>query len=534
MKTRFLLALTAATLLGPSTGAAQLPNPAKDINKVAQKLQGQESGSVEGALKGIPAQLDALKADQFQKIAQHAKAYQTSATLFGQTATVFLYWPDAKKLNEPVIAVVLPNQFTADKLLGIGSALDIGLNKPAVFWMKNEGTLDRNGMPADLQKHMTSAGMPGAMQADQGFNLFGQLASGFVGDVLKPVNLNANNLFAGAAKGKGGYAVSLSIGANTAWNNPFGLADTKIKGGTVRVTSKDKTKTVEAWGTATLKSKKDYTVYMQKEAGDPGQTIGFDLKSASLTDYFVVLGVVGKTLGLPAFPVPSKLPLDMVTLENPAYQAYTDASAPLNFDSMMFKGKLEKSADGELITNARGKVFGQSVASINLKASKEGVKGAADVNVGLGELKAASAKFYLDVAMTGTPGMGIKADTVLGSLDLKASTDGLALDVPPKCPLQPVGLSATLKDISVKDLPIKFRAEDCATKVVKDIAKGAIEGGKIVSKEVGKAAGSAGNAVVDGGKAVGGAVVDTGKTVGGAVGGAVGGGAKKVCGFLGC
>lgn len=498
------------------------------------------AGEIDDALKGMPAQLDALKSDQFKKIAQHAKAYQASGTLFGQTATVFLYWPDAKKLNEPVIAVVLPNQFTADKLLGIGNALDIGLNKPAVFWMKNEGTLDRKSMPTDLQKHMMSAGMPGAMLTDKGFNLFGQLASGFVGDVLKaaPINLNANNLFAAAAKGKGGYAVSLSIGANTAWNNPFGLADTRIKGGTVRVTSQDKTKTVEAWGTATLKSSKDYTVYMQKEAGDPGQTIGFDLKSASLADYFVVLGVVGKTLGLPAFPVPSKLPLNMVTLENPAYQAYADASAPLDFDSMMFKGRLVKSADGELITNARGKVFGQPVASINLKASKEGVKGAADVNVGLGDLKAASAKFYLDVAMTSTPAMGIKAETVLGNLDLKAGSDGLALDVPPKCPLQPVGLSASIKDVSVKDLPLKFRAEDCASKVVKDIAKGAIEGGKIVSKEAGKAAEGAGNAVVDTGKAVGGAVVDTGKAVGGAVGGAgkaVGGGGKKViCGVFGC
>lgn len=503
MKTHALAALIlSAFLLGLTTASAQ--------------AQTGEAKSIDDVLKVVPQPLNVLKPEQFSKIAQHPKAaYQASATLLGQTATIYLYWPDPKNLGEPVIAAVLPNVLTADKLFSVGSALDVGLNKPVLFWVKNEGTLAKAGMPADLQRHVDTIGMPGTVLTAQGFNLFGQLASGFVGTVLNaaPFNLNPNNLFAGAAKGKGGYAVSLSIGANTAWNNPFGLADTKIKGGTVRVTGDNKgKKTVEAWGTASLKSSKDYTVYLQRDVGDPGQTIGFDLKEASLADYFVVLGVVGKTLGLPAIPVPTQLPLNMVMLENPAYQAYTDASAPLNFDTMMFKGKLEKSAEGELITNARGKVFGQQVAALKINASSKGVKGEAEVAAKLGPLNAASAKFYLDVGLSGTPAMGIKASTLLGSADFKASTAGLVLDIPPNCPVQPLGIKTTVTDISPVNLPIKFQFKDCATQLVKDGVDAVVEGGKLVYKGAGTATGAVGGAV----GAVGGAAVGAGKAVGGA------------------
>lgn len=511
-------------------------NPLPDVRKMADKVAGMTSGNqerdIENVLKTVPAELEALKQSQFKKVAQHVKAYQATGTLFGQTATVYLYWPDPQKINEPVIAVTPPDKLTADKLFGVGSALDVGLNQPAVFWLKNGGTLVKDAMPAELKQRLAAAGMPGAVMTAAGFNLFGQFASGFVADLLKPapINLNPDKLFAGVAKGKEGYAVSLSIGAGTAWNNPFGLADTKIKGGTVRVTGSGGTKTVEAWGTANVKAKKDFTLYAKRE-GVAEQSLGFDIKDASLDDFFLVLGVAGKTLKLPAIPVPTQLPLGMVTLENPAYQPYQDASAPLVFDTMMFKGTQQATGVGELIANAKGKVFKQPVAALKLNASGSGVKGDAEVAAALGELKAASARFYLDVALSGTPSMGIKASTVLGSLDLKASTAGLLLDVPPQCPVQPLGLKATLTDISPKDLPLKFYAKDCATQVVKDVANAAIEGGKIVTKAAGKAAEGTGNAIVDGGKAVGGAVVDGGKTVGGAVGGAgkaIGGGIKKL------
>lgn len=511
---RTLLAIVfSVSLLGPSVTQAR-------------------AGEVDDALKNITSisQLDSLKASLFSKISTYKREYKATVSLLGQTATAYLYWPTAG--NDFVIAAVLPDKLTADKLFGIGSALDVGLNQPVMFWMKNSGQLKKDNMPAELKTRVDQIGMPGIVAAESGFNLFGKISSGFVADLLKPapVNLDPNNLFAGVAKikDKQTYKVTLSIGSGTTWNNPFGLADTKIKGSTLIVTTNTGKKTVEAWGTVNLKSRKDFTFYAKREGDGTSQSLGFDIKDASLSDFFTVIDVAGRTLKLPAIPFPSQLPLDMVTLENPAYKAYTDAGSPLNFDTMMFKGTQKLTGVGEVIANTKGKVFKQPVAALNLKASESGVFGAAGVALKLGQLNAASSNFYLNVGLPpSVPGMGIKTETLLGNLDLQANQSGLKLDAPPKCPLQPLGASATLNDISLADLPIKFQVKDCATQIVKDVAKVAVVGGKLVADT----GAQAGNALVDAGKTVGGAASSGAKAVGGAASSgakAVGGAASSV------
>lgn len=512
----------------------------------------QPANGVEGVLKDLPLPFDTLKSGHFSQIMQHRKAYKASITVLGQTATAFVYSPNGN--NEYIIAVALPDQLTADKLFGVGSALDVGLNKPVLFWLKKGGTIETAKMPAELKTRVDEMGMPGHVIAESGLNLFGKVASGFVAGLLKPapVNLDPNNLFAGVArakvKDKSVFKVTLSIGSGTVWQNPFGLADTIIKGATVIISSPTPgVKNVETWGTANLKSKKDFTIYVKREDAGASQSLGFDTKDASLDDFLMIVNVAANTLKLPSVPVPGKLPLNMVTLENPVYMAYTDASSIPNFDTMMFKGTQKATGIGELITNTKGKVFKQPVAELKLKASKSGVDGAAAVGVKLGQLDAASAQFYLNIGLPPvTPGMGIKASSLLGALDLQANQSGLSLNVPPKCPIQPLGVTATLDDLSLSHFPLKFHVKDCATQVVKEGVKVVVEGGKLVA-EGGKKVGNsvvdtgkkAGEVVVDTGKKAGGAVVDTGKKAGGAVadtgkkvGGAVADTGKKVGGTI--
>ncbi|MBI5381352.1 MAG: hypothetical protein HZA31_05580 [Opitutae bacterium] len=490
-------------------------------------------------LQGLPAPLAALTPDRFEKMPQCTHAYQAGITLLGKTAAAYLYWPNPGKPQAPVIAVVGPDKLTADALFGVGAALDVGLSQPVLFWMKQGGQLARAVMPRNLQRRMETLGMPGVVATEPGFNLFGRIASGFVADVLKPapVQLDPNNLFVGVAKSAQGYAISLSLGVGTSWQNPFDLADTTIRGATVRLVRDNTDQTVEAWGTATLRAQKDVTLYV-KRVGVDELSLGFDLSDATLEDFFLVLGVASKSLHLPDLPAPSGLPLKLVTLENPVYQSRPDASAPPDFATMMFKGTRKVAGVGELIANARGKVFQQPVAAIALQASDSGVKGVADVSVSLGLLAATSARFYLDVSLGDAPRMGLTASTVFGKLDLKAGGAGLQLSVPPQCPLQPWGLSATLTDLSLAEPPIAFQWKNCATGVIEDGVNLVVEGGQIVRK-VGQQAAGAADTVIGAatqtagevGKDVGGAVGDAGKAVGDAgkaAGGAVGGIGKTI------
>jgi hypothetical protein len=439
------------------------------------------ANQLDDALTGLEKPFSMLKSGQFQKLPLPKETYFASVTLFDKSATVFVYWQSSGNL--PVIAAVLEKQdgLTANKILSGGCPdLEIGLTNPVLFWMKSDGVINKKEIPAELLKHVDSS-MPDVVQVVGGFNLLGGLASGFVGELLKPVNLDPKGLFAGISKREGSYTVTLSIAANKTWNEPFMLKDTTIKGGTLRITSSNGIKTIEAWGTAALgKAHKELTFYVEREELGIAQSLGFDAKNASLEDYFLILGIAGKSLKLPSIPTPKNLPLDMVTMSNPKYQPYKEASSPPHFDTMMFKGTLAK--NGELITHANGRIFNQPVALINLTASSSGVTGDAEVAATLGPLKAASAKFYLNVTPA-TAAMGIKAETTFDTLPLtlnfKADSQHLLLDVPASCPFHPLGFKATLSvsDLTLADFPIEpYLMKNCFSQAIGKLASGVADG----------------------------------------------------------
>ena len=455
MKTSFVVVACLVLMLGLSVTPAQSALTAADTAKI------------KGALDKIPAPFDSLKPDDFTL---DGKSYTTTVTLFGQQVTMYLYFQNSK----PVVAAVFPLELSTKRLIG-DFMPDIGLANPVLVWKKEPGSLTQKDMPAGLKKSLLAIGMRSDLAANQ-LNIYAKLKSGLP-VVLPP------DLFTGIAvdREKKSYTVSVSI--NKEWRKPFELADTTMSGGTVLVTREGgKLENVEAWGTVQVKNK-PFTLYYKQEG--PLESLGFDAPKLALDDFFLLLNVAGHTLGLPTFPS-AGLPLQMVTLENPVYQVYKDASAPLKFDTMLFKGTQTGAKVGEVITHARGKVFGQAVAQINLNASGEAVTGDAAVNLAVGPLQAGAATFYLHVSkdIKDTPKMGVSMKkSIFGDVDLAASTGGLKLDLPAACPLRPIGLSATISDLSLKDFPIKPELADCYSEEITKVFNGTVE----VASEAGEA-----------------------------------------------
>jgi hypothetical protein len=453
----------------PAHAAATLPPDfAAPLNELKAELSGIQSDLAKQVF-GIL---------EISGVEKDGNAYAKQVKLFGKDATLFFMY--GQKSNEqkgsvPVIAVMVPIDLTTTNLLG-DSVPNMGLKNPLLCFAKEECKLFQAAMPASKQPLMRTI-MPGAILAAKGVNLYGTLASGAI-DIVNP----PKDPFIGLAKGKGMYAVSVSINPSKPWDKPFGLANTVMAGGTIRLTKEGANKTTEAWGTAHIETK-PFTMYFKKDT--LSQSLGFDAKSASLEDFFLILKVAGDTLGLPKLPSVS-LPLTMVKLENPVYQGYGDASAPLNFETMMFKGTRNVTGTiGELITHAKGTIFGQPVARINLNASKTGVTGDAGVDAKLGPLEAGSANFYLNVGLTTTPppkmGLMVKS-AVFGDLDLKAGTSGLELAVPADCPLRPIGFKAHISNLALTDFPIEPQFTDCYTQQI----MGVINGTVAVASDVGE------------------------------------------------
>ncbi|MBI4984276.1 MAG: hypothetical protein HZC24_02715 [Rhodocyclales bacterium] len=375
------------------------------------------------------------------------------------------------------------------------SLFGVGLKAPVLFWTKRTGdegndvTLRMEAMPPQLKQYVAQKlGMPNAVLAQRGLNVLGRFGAGAVDEFIESItNYKLENFLVGVAKAKAGadqadsnaktgYAMTLSMAAQTPWTNPFGLSDTELAGGTVRMTTGDKSRLIEAWGTAKLgPDKKAFTFYVKNTyAGklSTSQSLGFDVDDASLKDFFMVLGVLEKTLGLPQVPMP-KLRLDLVHLQNPAWRALSDPGAPLDFNTMMFKGTRETAGLGELKSNVRGTIFGQPVAEIALNASKKNVIGSAKLAAKLGPLKAESADFHLNAGETTAPDVGIAVrSSVFGELDLKVSDKGLELAIPAACPLRPLGLHGTLDSLAVADFPITPEFADCYSKALGDFVNG--------------------------------------------------------------
>jgi hypothetical protein len=435
-----------------------------------------KAAPVDDFLNKAPAPFKELAGSSFSDVLTPPSGpWSATTSLFGMPATtVYLYWVQGS--STPVVAIPLPFSLTADKLFHVGAGLDIGVSNPILFWVP-EGVSDlvKQKMPGAVPNRVSALGLTDTVQVTDGFNLFGRVASGsFLDSLLTPLNLRPANLTAGIARGKDGvYITSLLV--TSPWYRPFGLADTSITAATVRVTKDKTSKTVEAWGTASVKTK-PYTVYLQRDDTGQSQTLGFDTKTASLEDFFVIAGVVSTTLHLPAIPWPNQLPLNRVTISNPKYDAQHDPRTRPDFTRMMFQGSMDKGQAGELNLNAAASAFGWTMAEGKINASPAGVVGdvALAKNGKIGPIEVPSASFYLKVNPN-EQAMGIKAHTlILGDLDLKADVHGLKLVAPPSCPLRPVGFTAVVSDMS-SDFPITPTFDDCFSKALEDLAHG-VEG----------------------------------------------------------
>lgn len=449
MKTSFMVVfIFLALMLGLSVTPAHSALPAADMDKI------------KAALEKIPAPFDTVKPDDFTL---DGISCTTTVTLLKQQVTVYIYSLDSK----PVVAAVFPLELSTRQLIG-DFMPGIVLVNPVLIWKKEPGTLTRGAMPPGLKKSLEAIGMQSDLAANQ-LNIYGKLKSGLPGVLPQ-------DLFVGIAVDRKNSTYTISASINKEWKNPFELADTTMQGGTVLITkASGNVEAVEAWGTVKVKDK-PFTMYYYSQEGVE-ERLGFDAAKLSLDDFFMLLNVAGHTLGLPTLPS-TGLPLQMVTLENPKYQVHKDASAPLNFENMFFHGTRTGTKVGAVIIHTNGKVFGQAVAQINLNASEEGVTGDADVNLAVGPLKAGAAKFYLHVSkdIKDNPKMELSVkQSLFGDIVLTASTNGLKLDVPADCPLRPIGLSATISDLSLKDFPVKPEFADCYSEEITKVFNGTVE-----------------------------------------------------------
>ncbi|MDZ4253368.1 MAG: hypothetical protein U1A72_12445, partial [Sulfuritalea sp.] len=439
-----------------------------------------------------------------------------TASLFNQSATIYLYWPDKKDLNKAPIVIVPLLELNAkavfDSILKVPSELDVGLKSPILFWLPERfgvADLERAKMPDKVPDRAgRDTGLPETVRMNPGLNLFGRVASGFLGDLLKTVNLDANNLTAGLATGKDAkgaavYVVGLTMASE--WKKPFGLDQTSITGATVRVIKEkvSQSKTIETWGTVRIKAK-DYTAYLQRSG--LSETLAFDTKDASLKQFFDIADVVSSTLGLPKVPFPSELPVDKVTLRNDRYVSKLDPASPPKFDNMMFMGsKGVSSDDPKLYINSSAYVYGWQAGKGYVKASKLGVDGDFAMNLPkIGPIGASSGKFYLKVVTSGlgkfstSPAMGIKLTAPLfGDMDLKASSSGLKLVAAPSCPLRPFGFTADVTDLTKADFPITPMLGDCFGKALDDLVDGAEDAYKEAEPFVVDAAGESADTAKD-------------------------------------
>ena len=430
-------------------------------------------GGLGSAMSSIPSDFakEVLKFLQKSGVEKDGDAYVKRVTLAGKDATLFfMFGKNEHGSPVPVIAVMVPVDLTTNDLAVPMPVL--GLKYPLLCFAMEECTLSLTAMPASKQPLMKTI-MPGAILAAKGVNLYGTLTTGVI-DISNP----PKDPFVGVAKGNGSYAVSVSINPSKPWEHPFNLPRTVVMtGGTIRITKDGTNKTTEAWGTAKIESK-NFTMYVKQDA--LSQSLGFDAKTASLEDFFLIVKTMG--MGFSA----GKLPLNIVKLNNPVYQEHKDGSAPLNFDTMMFKSTKSTSVN-ELISNVEGSILGQKMATLILKASstEHVVTGRAAVNAKLGPLNAASANFYLDVNLSSAPKMGLKVQSgILGDLDLAASGNGLVLDVPANCPVRPIGFKATLTNLALTDFPIEPVFTDCYTELIKGVVNGTVEVGSDVGEAV--------------------------------------------------
>ncbi|MGK2855632.1 MAG: hypothetical protein ACSLFQ_00355, partial [Thermoanaerobaculia bacterium] len=371
------------------------------------------SGATVGEiLAEFPISFDWLNADSFAGVPGVPDAYEAHFTVGSQSFDAYVYSAE----SSPTVAITL--QKVPEQLADLTALFGIEIDSPVLFWSKDGGELSLAAMPANLKSYVEQkTGMADGVRTLAGVNLFGRFSGS-----SSLAALNLPKLCLGFARKDATSLVTMALPAGSSWSQPFHMPNTTVKSGVVHIerAGGDVPQTsVEAWATVSLKgASNDFTMAATHD-GTRLQAAAFDTASASLKDVVAVLGAFGNVLTLPTIPTP---PDDAVTLKNDRYQPYVDSARP-DIEKMMFQAALTNDADASVYVNAKGEIFGVTVAEMRLSASSSGVR----------------------------------------------------LSVPASCPLRPVGLTVDLTQIRPDHMPVTSELKDCFSGAIVDLAKAAAE-----------------------------------------------------------
>ncbi|MBI4984274.1 MAG: hypothetical protein HZC24_02705 [Rhodocyclales bacterium] len=447
--------------------------------------------------------------DEVGRLNPIAGGLSGEVNVFGAKASAHLYFPTPT--SKPVIALLLPSVALGSIVPPLkDTPMDVTLDEPIVFITGGEGYLDVGRMPNEVAQRTRALGFASTFKAENGFNIFGKVAGhdDALHQVLRLVNLQSA-LVAGysspskkvkvspddAKKTKFKYRVlSLALPTDATWNNPFFMKDVTVQGAAIRMKTPkdiavDATTSFQVIGGASIGATAGYHVFIERtfDKKDPAKSLPMLLAinpnhAVTMGDFLTISRAMGHTLGLPSASLPDTrdLPLDQIRLENPfnAELAFPDEGAPPDFRKVMFAGASpnakipERLLPGPLLTaNAKAKVFGFEASELKLNFDLAGVNATAGVKLPkLGPVVLAKADLDLAIRPNAIPHVLLHADSALGALTVAANSSGLSFAIPPKCPLEPLGLKASLNGFDLtKDFSVTPDLKDCISAELKDL-----------------------------------------------------------------
>lgn len=434
--------------------------------------------------------------------------------IFGATVSAYVYFPDGPD-RPPVAALLMPSIALSTIIPPLkGSPMDVTLDNPIVV-ASRAGFLHVDKMPPDVAARAKTIGLGSAFRVETALNVFGTVAGhdDLLHQVLGLINLKGP-LVAGYSSPSGkkvklkpgpedddtaepkekklsDRVLSLVLPANTAWNEPFFIKNISVEQVAFQMrSSKDaqldpSTRLLMIGAAGIGQPRKTYDLYVEKtfdKTIDPAkQPILLAINprgDVTLGDFLSISQAVGTTLGLPTavLSAGSNLPLDELKLKNPfpAIEAFPEQGAPPDFTKVMFAGANAAAKipgrllPGPLLTaNADATILGFNAAGLRANFALSGLEAKAKAQVPkLGPISISEAA--VDVAITTDAAhMKLDAKTLMGSLDVAFSRNGLSFAVPAQCPANPVGLKITLAGFDPsKDFSVAPQMKDCLSPIV--------------------------------------------------------------------
>jgi hypothetical protein len=430
--------------------------------------------------------------------------------LFNQAATIVIYRPRGKtKITDKVNVAVLVDNFKISNLIKPAAgtvADDLRVNKVTYIFVPrgNEENINTAALPGVIKKQVEKV-RTGPIVIVSGNNMFGIVNNADrvpTASFLKQVNLPLGNLKVNAtygqkkskATGKTDPYKGVRLTRAGTWNQPFHLKDTELTDPTFEYIKLGNTKTLRAWGTASLKNK-PYFMFVQKH-GDRGKwptAAALDTSSISMVDYMNVATIFSNTIfsGVSYYQnlisVTNHLPLNEVRIENPHYKRSNAVDRDNNpvFTNVMIMaanaGDTLPDARGTkgaaLVAHGRGKVLGVSVAQIDAQIYKSARK-SSELNVkakvvlpNRGGMKLGNFDFalYKDnnnfvMGLRGRSKITFEGKKIVDEqIIMKISKAGLTYSLGASCPLRPLGVDISINTLGLASgsgFNVKFKGSN--------------------------------------------------------------------------